>query len=162
MRAADEFKLRGTHDNLETLMYGTSGDYVVTLDVGMVFKDVVADDGSTRRVATKKNLEWNLSPDTKIRIQRMLPAIGERMSVDVTTWDAAGEKKNWWTYSEGRAEVNSGEQVAAPKIDSEELAKRAAEATETTTAAVEEEGASSENSESAGSSESSESSSTEE
>jgi hypothetical protein len=164
MRAADEFKLRGTHDNLETILYGTSGDYVVTLDVGMVFEKVVADDGSAKRVAKKKNLEWNLSPDTKIRIQRMLPAVGERMSVDVTTWDAAGEKKNWWTYSEGRAEVNSGEQVAAPKTDSEELAKRAAEATETTAADVEEESSSndSESSESSESAESSGSDSTEE
>jgi hypothetical protein len=159
MRAADEFKLRSTHDNLETLLYGTSGDYVVTLDVGMVFENVVADDGSAKRVAKKKSLEWNLSPDTKIRIQRMLPAIGERMSVDVTTWDAAGDKKNWWTYSEGRAEVNSGEQVFAQKADSEELAKRAAEAAETTTAEVEEENSSSENS--SESSESTESSSTE-
>jgi hypothetical protein len=161
MRAADEFKLRGTHDNLETILYGTSGDYVVTLDVGMVFENVVADDGSAKRVAKKKNLEWNLSPDTKIRIQRMLPAVGERMSVDVTTWDAAGEKKNWWTYSEGRAEVNSGEQVAAPKTDSEELAKRAAEATETTAADVEEE-SSSNDSESSESAESSGSDSSEE
>ena len=164
MRAADEFKLRGTHDNLETILYGTSGDYVVTLDVGMVFENVVADDGSAKRVAKKKNLEWNLSPDTKIRIQRMLPAVGERMSVDVTTWDAAGEKKNWWTYSEGRAEVNTGEQVAAPKTDSEELAKRAAEATETTAADVEEESSSNDSgsSESSESAESSGSDSTEE
>ena len=115
----------------------------------MVFEDVVSDDGTRKKVAKKKNLEWNLSPDTKVRIQRMLPAVGERMSVDVTTWDAAGEKKNWWTYSEGRAEVNSGEQVIAPKTDSEELAKRAAEATETTAADVEEESAEEENSEAA-------------
>jgi hypothetical protein len=141
MRAADELKIRSTHDNLETILYGTSGDYVVTLDVGMVFENVIADDGSTKKVAKKKNLDWNLSPDTKVRIQRMLPAIGERMSVDVTTWDASGEKKNWWTYTEGRAEVNSGEQVAAPKSDSDELVKRAAEATETTAADVEEESA---------------------
>lgn len=162
MRAADEFKLRGTHDNLETLLYGTSGDYQVTLDVGMVFENVVADDGTAKRVAKKKSLNWNLSPDTKIRIQRMLPAIGQRMSVDVTTWDAAGEKKNWWTFSEGRAEVNSGEQVAAQKVDSEELAKRAAEATETTTAEVEESSSSEESSESSESSESGNSSDSEE
>ena len=159
MRAADEVKIRTAHDNLETLLYGTSGDYVVTLDVGMVFESIVADDGSQKRIAKKKNLEWNLSPDTKVRIQRMLPAVGERMSVDVTTWDAAGEKKNWWTYSEGRAEINSGEQVIAPKSDSEELAKRAAEATETTAADVEEgEAKSEESSESTESTESSEAS----
>lgn len=139
MRAADEFRIRSAHDNLETIIYGTSGDYVVTLDVGTVFQEIVGDDGTKKRVAKKKDLEWNLSPDTKVRIQRMLPAVGERMSVDVTTWDAAGEKKNWWTYSEGRAEINSGEQVAASKTDSEELARRAAEATETTAADVEEE-----------------------
>ena len=159
MRAADEVKIRTAHDNLETLLYGTSGDYVVTLDVGMVFESIVADDGTQTRVAKRKNLEWNLSPDTKVRIQRMLPAVGERMSVDVTTWDAAGEKKNWWTYSEGRAEVNSGEQVIAPKSDSEELSKRAAEATETTAADVDEgETQSEESSESAESTESSEAS----
>lgn len=157
MRAADEVKIRSAHDNLETLLYGTSGDYVVTLDVGMVFEEVVGDDGSKKRITKKKNLDWNLSPDTKVRIQRMLPAVGERMSVDVTTWDAAGEKKNWWTYSEGRAEVNSGEQVYSVKADNEELAKRAAEATETTAADVEEGEAEETSSESSEDSESSES-----
>lgn len=159
MRAADELKVRSTLDNLETILYGTSGDYVVTLDVGMVYENVIDDNGLSKKTAKKKSLDWNLSPDTKVRIQRMLPSIGERMSVDVTTWDASGEKKNWWTYTEGRAEINSGEQVFAPKTDNEELVKRAAEATETTAADVEEgEGGSEESSEGEESSESSDSS----
>jgi hypothetical protein len=78
---------------------------------------------------------------------RAVPALGERMSVYIATWDAAGEKQNECAYTEGRAEVNSGELIRTSKSDSEELAKRASEATETTEAAdVDEEGGEDQNS----------------
>ena len=50
------------------------------------------------------------------------------------TFDAAGVMQNERAFSEGRAEVNSGELVVKAKTSGEELAKRAAEVTETTAA----------------------------
>jgi hypothetical protein len=134
MRAADELKIRTGHDHLYTGLYGTSGDYIVKLEQGIVTKDEVQDDGSVKKVESQSVLDWRLSPDTRVEIMRSVPSIGERMSVYITTWDAAGEKQNECAYSEGRAEVNTGELVRSSKADSEELAKRAAEATETTEA----------------------------
>ena len=139
MRAADEVKIRSTRDHLETILYGTSGDYVVKLDQGLVTKTDIGDDGSMKSVSEKGVLDWHLSPATKVRINRAVPSIGERMSVAVMTFDAAGELKNNFAFSEGRAEVNTGELVVAPK-DGGDIAKRAAEAaesTETTAAEVE-------------------------
>lgn len=134
MRAADELKIRTGHDHLYTGLFGTSGDYLVKLEQGIVTKDEVQDDGSVKKVEERSVLDWRLSPSTRVEIMRSVPAIGERMSVYITTWDAAGEKCNECAYSEGRAEVNTGELVRASKADSDELAKRAAEATETTQA----------------------------
>lgn len=138
MRAANEIRIRSSKDYLFTALYGTSGDYVVSLDGGVVAKTEVQDDGSVKNVTAKETIDWHLTPETRVEIMRSLPAIGERMSVYVTTWDAAGEKQNERAYAEGRAEVNSGELVKKMKSDAEEIAKKAAEATEETTAAVEE------------------------
>jgi len=130
MGAADEVRIRTTHDHLETLLYGTSGDYIVKVDRGIVSKPSVKEDGTVENVTEKSTLDWNLSPKTKIRIDRRVPAIGERMSVSVMAFDAAGDLKSHFAFSEGRAEVNSGELVKVSKEDGEALAKRAAEATE--------------------------------
>jgi hypothetical protein len=147
MRAADEVKIRTSHDHLFTGLYGTSGDYLVKLEQGVVTRDEVQDDGSVKKIESQGTLDWRLSPDTRVEIMRAVPAIGERMSVYITTWDAAGEKQNECAYTEGRAEVNSGELIRTSKSDSEELAKRASEATETTEAAdVDEEGGEDQNS----------------
>lgn len=139
MRAADEFRIRTSRDNLETIIYGTSGDYVVNLDRGIVTKPQVQDDGSTKEVEEKSILGWHLSPKTKVRISRCVPTIGKRMSVAIMTFDAAGETKNLYSFAEGRAEVNSGELIAPSKEESEEMAKKAAEAAETTEEAAAEE-----------------------
>jgi hypothetical protein len=147
MRAADEVKIRTSHDHLFTGLYGTSGDYLVKLEQGVVTRDEVQDDGSVKKIESQGTLDWRLSPDTRVEIMRAVPALGERMSVYITTWDAAGEKQNECAYTEGRAEVNSGELIRTSKSDSEELAKRASEATETTEAAdVDEEGGEDQNS----------------
>lgn len=132
MRAADEIRIRTSHDMLETILYGTSGDYIVKLDRGVVTKNEVADDGSVKPVCEESMLDWHLSPSTKVRINRLAPTVGKRLSVAVMTFDASGAMKNNFAFTEGRAEVNTGELVAAPKEEGEELAKRAAEATETT------------------------------
>lgn len=137
MRAANEVRIRTSQDKLFTGLYGTSGNYVVSLNVGTLGKDVVQDDGSVKFETAEEHLDWHLSPETRVEIVRALPDIGSRMSVCVTAWDAAGEKQHERVFSEGRAEVNSGELVESKKTDSEELAKKAAEATEETTVAVE-------------------------
>lgn len=139
MHPADEVVVRTSRDNLSTFLYGTSGDYIVKLDQGVRQKDEIGDDGQIKKVMEKATTEFRLSPKTKIVINRMVPAIGERMSVHTMAFDAAGERKSECSFCEGRAEINSGEMVAKEKVDSEELAKKAAEAAETTEASAAEE-----------------------
>ena len=135
MRAADEVRIRTSKDHLFTSLYGTSGNYVVNLDQGMCTHEEVGDDGAIKAVVEKGSLAWHLSPRTQVVINRAVPALGERMSVHTMTFDAAGTLKNERVFSEGRAEVNSGELAPQEKADADELAKRAAEMTETTAAA---------------------------
>ena len=52
------------------------------------------------------------------------------MAVTVMTFDAAGELRNRCAFTEGRVEVNSGELGPTSKKDREDLAKRAANVTE--------------------------------
>jgi len=135
MRAADEVVIRSGHDFLSTFLYGTSGDYVVRLDQGVRAKTEIGDDGSKKEIVEPAFSEWHLSPSTKVIINRALPSVGERMSVHTMAFDAAGELKSECYFCEGRAEINSGELVVKEKADGDELAKRAAEATETSAAA---------------------------
>ena len=135
MRAANELKIRTSKDHLSTILYGTSGDYAVKLDQGLMAREEFDDEGKVKTVIEKSELEWHLTPFTKIVINRSVPAIGERMSVHTMAFDASGERKSERSFCEGRAEVNSGELVPKDKISGEDLAKRAAEMTETTAAA---------------------------
>ena len=134
MRAADEVVIRTSLDHLVTLLYGTSGDYVVKLDQGLRNKDDIDNEGKVHSSVEKGFTDWHLTPSTKVVITRCLPTIGERMSVHTMAFDASGERKSECYFCEGRAEVNSGELVAKDRRSGEELAKRAAEATETTAA----------------------------
>ena len=133
MRAADEVRIRSTVDHLVTFLYGNSGDYVIKLDRGIVTRNDVDEEGKVSQVSEKATLDWRLSPKTKVRIDRMVPSIGERLSVAVMTFDAVGEMKNNFAFAEGRAEVNSGELVVAPAEEGETEKKKAAEASEETT-----------------------------
>lgn len=145
LRAADELHVRTTRDQLETFLYGISGNYIVRLDGGVETKKDINDDGSAKFVAAPRTLDWHLSPETKVRIDRMKPGIGERMAVSVMTFDTAGELKNNFAFTEGRAEVNTGElvkQVVAKKDEGDAKAEEAASATETTVAVTEDEAAS--------------------
>ena len=92
---------------------------------------IVKDFSTGENQIVKTPLEWKLSPKTAVRIYRKVPAIGERMSVTTMTFDASGKMHNFCAFSEGRPEINSGELGASTKTDSEELAKKAAEAAET-------------------------------
>lgn len=139
MHAANELKIRTSKDHLTSVLYGTSGDYVVKVDQGQMSREEFDEEGKVKTVVEKNELEWHLTPFTKIVINRFVPAIGERMSVHTMAFDASGERKSERSFCEGRAEVNSGELIPKEKISGEELAKRAAEMTETTAAADAEE-----------------------
>ena len=143
MRAANEIVIRTSNDNLVTILYGTSGDYVVKLDQGVRAKTDIDDNGQTVTSVSNETLDWHLSPETKVVITRMLPAIGERMSVHTMAFDASGVRRSECAFCEGRAEINTGELVPAEAIKSEELAKAASEA-EATTEAKDEDDAKSE------------------
>ena len=127
MHAADEIRIVTEHDHLFTSLFGTSGDYELRLDQGMVrVRDV---EKGTHHVEPK-TLIWKLSPRTAARIHRARPAIGERLSVTTMTFDASGKVVNRCAFSEGRYELNTGEQgeIALKRI--EEQSKKAAEAAE--------------------------------
>lgn len=117
MRAADAFRVRTSHDGLESIIYGKSGDYVMRLDKGQVSRPEVQDDGSTKDSVAAEYLDWHLSVGTYVQINRAVPAIGERMSVSVMTFDPAGTMKNNFAFAEGRGEVNTGELVAQGEGD---------------------------------------------
>ena len=134
MRAADEVRIRTSRDNLITTLYGITGNYVVNVDQGLCSHEEFDDDGHVKDVVEHGTLSWHLSPRTKVRIDRAVPGLGERMSVHTMTFDAAGVLQNERAFSEERAEVNSGELVAKKKKDGDALAKQAAEMTETTAA----------------------------
>lgn len=137
LRAANELHIRTTRDRLTTFLYGVSGDFIVKIDQGVVTKAVVGDEGERKEVTAKSVLDWHLSPETKVRIDRLRLAVDGPMSVAVMAFDAAGELRHNFAFAEGCAEVNSGELVAAPKQEVEDVAKRAAEATETSAADAE-------------------------
>jgi len=135
MRSANEVVIRTSRDQLSTFLYGTSGDYTVKLDKNVRMKEEIGDDGQVKRTEEREFAEFRLSPATKVVINRSLPAIGARMSAYIMAFDAAGERQGEGIcVCEGRAEINAGDLVAKEKVDGGELAKRAAEATETTTA----------------------------
>lgn len=128
MRAANELRIRTSRDYLFTGLYGTSGDFIVKLDQGVVS---TVDPVSGAVQTSEKTLDWRLSPQTAVRIHRAKPAIGERMSVSVMTFDETGALRNRCAFAEGRSEVNTGEQGIVAQEAKDDLAKKAAEAAET-------------------------------
>lgn len=129
MNPTHEIRVRTSHDNLNTILYGVRGDSLVKLDRGIVTRTEIDEDGKVKNVYEKSILDWKLSPMTRAQINRVVPAIGSKLGVSVMTFDAEGILKNNFAYTEECAAVNSGELVPASKEESEKLAKRAAEAT---------------------------------
>ena len=152
MRAANEFKIRCSRDNLETIIYGVSGDYIVRLDQGLGSTMEIGDSGERKEVVSAQTLEWHLTPETRVQINRAVPSIGEKMSVHTMAFDAAGTLQSERTFCEGRAEINSGELVVKERGDADELAKRAADATEEAAAEDVEESSAESSSEASGAS----------
>lgn len=138
MRAANEVVITDEHDHLATVLENSSGDYLVKLDQGVRTVSEIADDGSTVEKSVEDKAEVKFSPKMRIRITRAVPAIGERMSVFVMAFDAAGNQLGpGVSFCEGRAEVNSGTVVSQlSTAESEGLRTAEAAAAETTDEAV--------------------------
>ena len=125
LHAANEVKITTSQDQLFTGLYGVSGDYAVILDQGLVqHKDLETQETKIESAS----LEWKLSPLTAARIHRAKPALGEKLAVTVMTFDASGKLKNRRAFTEGRFEINTGEQGPTTKAERADLEKRAAEA----------------------------------
>jgi len=130
MKVADVLKVRTSQDLLFTGLYGTSGDYIVKLDQGVV---------STKDLETgvekeeSRQLDWHLSPQTAVRIHRAVPKIGARMSATVMTFDETGALVNRCAFAEGLASVNTGEQGEKALAAKEERALKAVEGADAVT-----------------------------
>ena len=126
MRAANEVCIQTSEDLLFTGIYGTRGDYVCKLDQGLV---KVTDVETQASHIEPKYLEWKISPQTAVRIQRAVPKLGKDMSVSVMTFDAAGTLKNRCAFAENHFEITSGELAPSSKGGQADLVKKAEEAT---------------------------------
>lgn len=108
MGAADRIRIRTTHDALFTSMRGEAGDCKVSLDQGLsVYRDPMTGESKTQN----RRIEFALTPQRAIKIFRKRSQVGGRMAVSVMTFDSAGEMRNRYTFAEGEASMNFGEEV---------------------------------------------------
>lgn len=108
MGAADRIRVRTTRNALFTSLRGDAGDCKVTLDQGVtVYRDPMS--GEMKR--QERKLEFSLTPQRAIKIFRKRSKVGGRMAVSVMTFDSAGEMRNRYTFAEGEASMNFGEEV---------------------------------------------------
>jgi len=108
MSAADRIRIRTTGAALFTSLRGEAGDYKVMLDQGITtYRDPIS--GETKDKV--RSLEYGLTPQCAIKIFRKRSQVGGRMAVSVMTFDPAGEMRNRYTFAEGTAKVNFGEEV---------------------------------------------------
>lgn len=124
MRTSNEISIRTSQDQLVTALTGVSGDVKVRLDQGMV--ETRDFETQETRIETR-SLEWNLSPDTSVRIHRAKPIVGDKLAVTVMTFDAAGALKNRCAFTEGRHEMTTGELGPTSQKEREEIARQAVE-----------------------------------
>lgn len=108
MGAADRIRIRTTNGALFTSLRGEAGDCKVTLDKGVtVYRDPVS--GETKEQV--RTFDYSLTPQCAIKIFRKRSRVGGRMAVSVMTFDPAGEIRNRYTFAEGTAKVNFGEEI---------------------------------------------------
>ena len=146
LRSSQGFIIRTSQDCLFTALYGKAGDLTVKLDTGKK-ADV---DPATGELVVKDTYygtnpgDFRLSPKTAIRIHRVLPAVGENMSVTTMTFDTNGDRKDRFWFAENHYETTGFER---PKVDNSKevdaLAKKAAEAADTVDVEVEDDEAAS-------------------
>ena len=125
MGAANQVRIRTTKDDLFTSLRGESGDYVVTLDQGLV-QDKNFETGEVKDVP--KSLDFSLSPQCAIKIFRRKAATAGRMIVSTMTFNPAGDILNRCAFAENRANVNSGELVVPDSIPLTEKEKESKDA----------------------------------
>ena len=106
LKAAEEIKIRNTADQLFTGIYGLRGKCSIELDQGLI-REHDFQTGEDKIVT--KPLVWKLTPRTSVKINRAMPALGERMSVSVMTFDAKGFLHDRCAFVEGRAELGTRE-----------------------------------------------------
>ena len=108
MSAADRVRIRTTGEALFTSLRGEAGDYKVTLDQGVAtYRDPISGETSDK----VRTLDYSLTPQCAIKIFRKRSQVGGRMAVSVMTFDAAGEVRNRYTFAEGTAKINFGEEI---------------------------------------------------
>ena len=108
MSAADRVRIRTTGEALFTSLRGEAGDYKVTLDQGIsTYRDPVT--GETKDQV--RSLDYSLTPQCAIKIFRRRSQVGGRMAVSVMTFDSAGDMRNRYTFAEGSAKINFGEEI---------------------------------------------------
>ena len=131
MGAANQVRIRTTGDNLFTSLRGESGDYVVTLDQGLI-PEKNFETGEVKNVT--RFLDFSLSPQCAVKIFRRKAAVDGRMIVSMMTFNPAGDILNRCAFAEGRANVNTGELVvpdSIPVSDKEKAKDADADAAET-------------------------------
>ena len=127
MSAADRIRIRTTGDKLFSSLRGEAGDYKVSLDQGTSsYKDPIS--GEVKK--QERRLDFGLTPQCAIKIFRKRSAVGGRVAVSVMTFDPAGEMRNRFTFAEGTANVNFGEEVVriqdiSFKTEKKQAAKKA-------------------------------------
>ena len=108
MGAADRVRIRTTGESLFTSLRGEAGDCKVTLDQGIfTYRDPVTGEKKDQ----VRSLDYSLTPQCAIKIFRKRSQVGGRMAVSVMTFDAAGEMRNRYSFAEGSASINFGEEV---------------------------------------------------
>ena len=108
MNAADRIRIRTTGDALFTSLRGEAGDYKVSLDQGTAtYRDPISGVVSNQ----VRHLDFSLTPQCAIKIFRKRSQVGGRMVVSMMTFDPSGEMRNRYTFAEGIASVNFGEEV---------------------------------------------------
>jgi ABC-type arginine transport system ATPase subunit len=127
MGAANQVRICTSPDALFTSLRGESGNYKVVLDCGV--KSVLdPETGNSKDVP--QTIEYSLSPKCAVKIWRKVSeksAGGSgRMAVAVQTFDAQGRDKNFRTFFEARANINSGELIVPPKDTAKEEAEKKA------------------------------------
>jgi hypothetical protein len=108
MSEADRIRIRTTGEALFSSLRGESGDYKVTLDQGItVYRDPIS--GEEKEQVRK--LDYSLTPQCAIKLFRKRSQVGGRVAVSVMTFDPAGEIRNRYTFAEGTAKINFGEEI---------------------------------------------------
>ena len=127
MSAADRIRIRTTGDRLFTSLRGEAGDYKVSLEQGTSsYRDPISGEVKTQ----ERRLDFSLTPQCAIKIFRKRATVGGRVAVSVMTFDPAGEMRNRFTFAEGTASVNFGEEVVriqdiSFKTEKKQAAKKA-------------------------------------